>query len=136
MKTRSLLSLFACAALAVTLAGCGSSDDKAAAPAATKSAPGPADVARTVCAALVSGDYKAFIENSAGEGLPDKESFELMSSMMKAAGAKFTVGAVRMEGDTAYVKTTLAAPGKDPHEDELEVRKVDGVWKAFSGADD
>ena len=44
--------------------------------------------------------------------------------------------AARVVSHPDSIQPPQAAPGKDPHEDELEVRKVDGIWKAFSGADD
>ena len=62
MKLRSACSLFVCAALAMTLAGCGSSDDSAT---SAEAAPGPAEVVRMVLDAIVSGDRAMFLKNMA-----------------------------------------------------------------------
>ena len=129
MKLRSACSLFVCAALAMTLAGCGSSDDSAT---SAEAAPGPAEVVRMVLDAIVSGDRATFLKNTTASFPMTKEEFKEATEEADEHDMRFHVGQVRMDGDIARVRVSVSISGrKGPKEGELEatVRKLNGVWK-------
>ena len=129
MKLRSACSLFVCAALSMTLVGCGSSDDSAT---SAEAAPGPAEVVRTVFDAILSGDRATFLKNTTASFPRTEEEFKKATVEAKEFLVRFHVGKVRMDGDIAHVRVSylLRVDGvPEEGENEAIVRKVNGVWK-------
>ena len=127
MKRHSLSLLF-CAALAATFVGCGSSDDSTE---TAQSAPGPAEVVRTVFDAILSGDHATFLKNTTDSFPRAKEEFKKATAEGKEFDVRFHVGKVRMDGDIARVSVSFRISDEVPSEGESDVivRKVNGVWK-------
>ena len=130
MKLRSACSLFVCAALAMTLAGCGSSAE--AAPGPAEATPGPADTVRKFFVAIRSDDYAMFVENTTASFSISEEEFHEASRDAGEHPIEVHVGRVRMDGDTACVELEVI-PDEDPDgapgEAEATVRKLNGIWK-------
>ena len=130
MKQHFLLSLFACAALAGTFAGCGSSEEEVV-PAVAKPAPGPADVARAFFDAFKAKDQQTVLANGTEKLLRkyhfnDKEEFENIADKIKTATV--TLGNVRADGDVARIEYVLKRRSRE-EACVMKLLKSDGVWK-------
>ena len=125
MKTVGSIVLAACAC--AMFAGCGKAPEEAA-----KVVP-PEEVALDYMKSMQSGKVdEAYLKEHCTENAV-KIIGELLSSgkegvMSELKGIKFSVGEVKVEGDSAKVTLTKEGPGgKDS--DTIDLKKIDGRWK-------
>ena len=120
-------SIVAAACVCALFAGCGKAPEEAA-----KVVP-PEEVALDYMKSMQSGKVdEAYLKEHCTENAV-KIIGELLSSgkegvMSEMKGIKFSVGSVKVDGDSAKVTLTKEGPGgKDS--DTIDLKKVDGKWR-------
>jgi hypothetical protein len=82
---------------------------------------------KTMCGRLLAPDLIADVEQI---GLPCEQA--LKQGLDQVRDPRLTIGAVKIDGDSATAEVRTSAAGEDPSKDTLKLVNVNGTWKIAS----
>jgi len=82
---------------------------------------------KTMCGRLLAPDLIADVEQI---GLPCEQA--LKQGLDQVRDPRLTIGAVKIDGDSATAEVRTSAAGEEPSKDTLKLVNVNGTWKIAS----
>ena len=82
---------------------------------------------KTMCGRLLAPDLIADVEQI---GLPCEQA--LKQGLDQVREPRLTIGAVKIDGDSATAEVRTSAAGEEPSKDTLKLVNVNGTWKIAS----
>jgi hypothetical protein len=82
---------------------------------------------KTMCGRLLAPDLIADVEQA---GLPCERA--LAQGLDQVREPRLTIGAVKIDGDSATAEVRTSAAGEEPSKDTLKLVNINGTWKVAS----
>ena len=82
---------------------------------------------KTMCGRLLAPDLIADVEQI---GLPCEQA--LKQGLDQVRDPRLTIGAVKIDGDSATAEVRTSAAGEEPSKDTLKLVNINGTWKVAS----
>jgi hypothetical protein len=82
---------------------------------------------KTMCGRLLAPDLIADVEQA---GLPCEKA--LKQGLDQVRDPRLTIGAVKIDGDSATAEVRTSAAGEEPSKDTLKLVNINGTWKIAS----